>query len=85
MAYVAGQEKAVDPRQAGWYAGAFTVGLFITIALIGLACAWLGRILGDVGIWWQALVGRCADLGGHGHAGRGGLLDVRFAALPSEP
>ena len=57
VAYVAGQEKAIDPRQAGWYAGAFTLGLFITIALIGLVCAWLGRMLGDVGIWWQVLVG----------------------------
>ncbi|MFO7665235.1 MAG: cytochrome c biogenesis protein CcdA [Desulfobacterales bacterium] len=57
VAYVAGQEKAVDPRQAGWYAGAFTLGLFITIALIGIACALLGRMLGDIGIWWQVLVG----------------------------
>lgn len=57
IAYVAGQEKAVDPRQAVWYAGAFTLGLFITIALIGIICAWLGRMLGDVGIWWQKLVG----------------------------
>jgi len=80
VAYVAGQEKAIDPRQAVWYAGSFTLGLFITITLIGLVCSWLGRMLGDVGIWW-----RCADLGGHGHAGRGSLLDVRYAALPSEP
>ena len=57
VAYVAGQEKAVDPRQAGWYAGAFTLGLFITIALIGIACALMGRMLGDIGIWWQVLVG----------------------------
>ncbi len=57
IAYVAGQEKAVDPRQAVWYAGAFTLGLFISIALIGIVCAWLGRMLGDVGLWWQILVG----------------------------
>ncbi|MBU2622295.1 MAG: cytochrome c biogenesis protein CcdA [Proteobacteria bacterium] len=57
VAYVAGQEKAIDPRQAVWYAGTFTLGLFITITLIGLVCAWLGRMLGDVGIWWQVLVG----------------------------
>ena len=57
VAYVAGQDKAVDPRQAGWYAGTFTLGLFITIALIGIICALLGRMLGDVGIWWQVLVG----------------------------
>lgn len=57
VAYVAGQEKAVNPRQAIWYAGVFTIGLFITIALIGIICALLGRMLGDVGIWWQILVG----------------------------
>jgi cytochrome c-type biogenesis protein len=57
IAYVAGQEKAVDPRRASWYAGTFTIGLFITIALIGVVCTLLGRMLGDVGIWWQVLVG----------------------------
>ena len=57
IAYVGGQEIAVHPRRAGWYAGAFTLGLFITIAAVGVVCALLGRMLGDVGIWWQVLVG----------------------------
>ena len=57
VAYVAGQETAVNPKKAGWFAGAFTLGLFITIAIIGLICTWLGRMLGDVGIWWQVAVG----------------------------
>ena len=57
VAYVGGQETAVNPRKANWYAGAFTVGLFITIAAVGVICALLGRMLGDVGIWWQVLVG----------------------------
>ncbi len=57
VAYVGGQESAVHPRRAIWYAGAFTLGLFITIAVIGIVCAMLGRMLGDVGIWWQVLVG----------------------------
>ena len=57
MAYVGGQENALNPRRASWYAGAFTIGLFITIAAVGLVCALLGRMLGDVGIWWQVLVG----------------------------
>lgn len=57
IAYVAGQEKAVNPRQAVWYACAFTIGLFTSIALIGIVCALLGRMLGDVGLWWQILVG----------------------------
>ncbi len=36
---------------------AFTLGLFITIALIGILCALLGRMLGDIGNYWQILVG----------------------------
>jgi len=36
---------------------AFTSGLFITIALVGVVCALLGRMLGDVGNYWQILVG----------------------------
>ena len=57
IAYVAGQEKAVNPRQAVGYSAAFTIGLFITITAIGVACALLGRMLGDVGNYWQVLVG----------------------------
>lgn len=57
VAYVGGQETAVNPRKAAWYAGAFTLGLFITIAAVGVVCAVLGRMLGDVGTWWQVLVG----------------------------
>jgi len=57
VAYVGGQQSAVNPRKAGWYAGAFTLGLFITIAAVGIICALLGRMLGDVGAWWQVLVG----------------------------
>ncbi|MFH1156393.1 MAG: cytochrome c biogenesis protein CcdA [Pseudomonadota bacterium] len=57
VAYVGGQETSVNPRRAGWYAGAFTLGLFITIAIIGVVCSWLGRMLGDVGSWWQVFVG----------------------------
>ena len=57
VAYVAGQETAVDPKRAGLYAGAFTSGLFVTIAAVGIICAGLGRMLGDVGLWWQVPVG----------------------------
>ena len=57
VAYVAGQETAVNPKRASLYAGAFTTGLFVTIALVGIICAWLGRMLGDVGLWWQVPVG----------------------------
>jgi len=57
VAYVAGQDRVVNPKQAGTYSAAFTTGLFITIALIGIVCALLGRMLGDVGNYWQILVG----------------------------
>ena len=57
VAYVGGQEKILNPREAGFYSLAFTSGLFITIALIGIICALLGRMLGDVGNYWQILLG----------------------------
>lgn len=57
VAYVAGQEQVLKPRTAAHYAILFTAGLFITITAIGIACALLGRMLGDVGSYWQILVG----------------------------
>ena len=57
VAYVGGQQKALVPRQAAGYAVAFSTGLFITIAVIGAICALLGRMLGDVGNYWQILIG----------------------------
>ncbi|MBU4276958.1 MAG: cytochrome C biosynthesis protein [Proteobacteria bacterium] len=57
VTYVAGQDQSVRPRRAAFYAAAFTGGLFITIALVGVICAWLGLMLGDVGPYWTILVG----------------------------
>lgn len=57
VGYVGGQENMVHPRQAGLYSILFTSGLFITIALIGIICALLGRMFGDVGSYWQILIG----------------------------
>jgi len=57
VAYVGGQQTAVKPKQASAYSAAFTVGLFITIAMVGIVCALLGRMLGDIGRYWQVLVG----------------------------
>jgi cytochrome c-type biogenesis protein len=57
VAYVGGQKEVLKPKKAGFYSVAFTLGLFITIALIGVACALLGRMLGNVGAYWQILVG----------------------------
>ncbi len=57
VAYVGGQDEPLRPRQAAWYAGAFSLGLFITIAVVGLICVLLGRMLGDVGVFFPVLVG----------------------------
>ena len=57
VAYVGGQQKVLKPKEAAYYSVSFTVGLFITIALIGIICALLGRMLGDVGSYWQILIG----------------------------
>jgi len=57
IAYVGGQERVLSPKQASSYAALFTLGLFITIAVIGIVCALLGRMLGDVGNYWQILIG----------------------------
>ena len=57
IGYVAGQEKDVYAKSAAFYAVAFTFGLFITIAVVGVVCSLLGRMLGDVGPWWTLLLG----------------------------
>lgn len=57
VAYVGGQEAAVRPRQAGVYSVSFTAGLFVTIGFVGVLCALLGRMLGDIGGYWPVLMG----------------------------
>ena len=47
----------VTPRKAGIYSALFSIGLFISIALVGIICALLGRMLGDIGNYWQILIG----------------------------
>ena len=57
IAYVGGQQKIVEGRRAAMFALFFSFGLFLTIAMIGLLCALLGRMLGDVGPYWTIPVG----------------------------
>ena len=57
VGYVAGQGKLIQGWQAARYALAFTLGLFATIAAVGVACSLLGRMLGDIGPYWTILVG----------------------------
>ena len=57
VSYVAGQNQIIAGRKAAQYAVLFTTGLFITIATIGVICAMLGRMLGDVGPYMSIAVG----------------------------
>jgi cytochrome c-type biogenesis protein len=89
VSYVAGQEKALKANHAAHYAVAFTVGLFITIALVGIICSLLGRMLGEVGPYWTILVGAILiwvslDMFGvSGCSMSGGLLSrIKMKGLP---
>lgn len=57
VAYVGGQDKIIKGRQAAVYAALFSTGLFITIVIVGIICAMLGRMLGDVGPYWTIVIG----------------------------
>ena len=57
IAYVAGQHRIPPPKTAAGYAVLFAGGLFITIVIIGTICVFLGRMLGDIGPYWQSGVG----------------------------
>lgn len=57
VAYVGGQDRIIKGRQAVWYAVLFSSGLFVTITMVGIVCAMLGRMLGDVGPYWTIAVG----------------------------
>lgn len=83
VGYVAGQDRLVEGRQAAVFAGLFTFGLFLTIAAIGVICAWLGRMLGDVGPYWTIVVGLILlwvsmDMLGVAKCSMGGSLMGRF-------
>jgi cytochrome c-type biogenesis protein len=57
VAYIGGQHKTLAVKKAGLYSALFTAGLFTTILLLGVICSLLGRMLGDIGPYWQILVG----------------------------
>jgi cytochrome c-type biogenesis protein len=57
IGYVGGQSEEVKGRRSALYAVLFTFGLFLTIAMVGIVCAILGRMLGDIGPWWTIVVG----------------------------
>ncbi len=57
IGYVGGQNHLIEGRRATLYAIVFTTGLFITIAVIGIVCSLLGRMLGDIGPYWTITIG----------------------------
>ncbi|MBN2384081.1 cytochrome C biosynthesis protein [bacterium] len=57
ISYVAGQKRVLKPTEASRYAVMFTLGLFVTIAVIGIICSLLGRMLGEIGPYWTIVVG----------------------------
>ncbi|MCI5148838.1 MAG: cytochrome C biosynthesis protein [Candidatus Electrothrix sp. MAN1_4] len=57
VAYVGGQNELVEGRRAAKFAVLFSIGLFTTIAAVGIICSLLGRMLGDVGSYWTILIG----------------------------
>jgi cytochrome c-type biogenesis protein len=57
VSYVAGQDTGIKARHASCYACAFTVGLFITVALVGTLCTILGLMLGEIGPYWSIMIG----------------------------
>ncbi|GAV20134.1 thiol:disulfide interchange protein DsbD precursor [Mariprofundus micogutta] len=57
VGYVGGQQEPVKGRRAALFAVLFSVGLFITIAAVGMVCALLGRMLGDISPYWMLLPG----------------------------
>lgn len=57
IGYVGGQDAILEGKKAVPYALLFTLGLFITIGVVGVICMLLGRMLGDVGPYWTLLLG----------------------------
>jgi cytochrome c-type biogenesis protein len=55
IGYISGQETK-STRQSFLLALIFATGILITIALVGVITASLGRLMGDVGVWGNLLV-----------------------------
>ena len=57
IGYVAGQKTLVNGKHAAGYAIIFSSGLFFSIALIGIICSALGKMLGDISPYWGIPIG----------------------------
>ena len=54
---MAGQEKTLETKDAALCAVVFSIGLFISIATLGIICSMLGSMLGQVSPYWTIPVG----------------------------
>jgi len=50
------KQERTSPRHAFWLSTLFASGILITIALIGVITASLGRMMGDIGVWGNYVV-----------------------------
>jgi cytochrome c-type biogenesis protein len=75
VGYISHQEVKTF-KKAFWISFAFSLGILITIGLIGLVTALLGRMLGDIGKWANYLVAAVFFIVGLV------LLEIRPLALP---
>lgn len=57
IGYVGGQGEAVGSSRAAFYAALFSLGLLVSISALGVACAALGRTLGDISHFWGVPIG----------------------------
>jgi len=51
-----GEQGRMTTKRAFWLATSFSVGILITIAIIGLITGFMGRMLGDVGVYGNYFV-----------------------------
>ena len=77
VGYVAGQNTLLDGKKAAGYAIMFSMGLLISITIIGLVCSWLGRMLGDISPLWGIPIGALFVWLGLS------LIGVQLCSLPS--
>jgi cytochrome c-type biogenesis protein len=56
IGYIGGFTEEKKIKNAFWYSLLFVIGLFISIAVIGIITSLVGRMLGDVGNIWNYVI-----------------------------
>ncbi|MBK8979030.1 MAG: cytochrome c biogenesis protein CcdA [Planctomycetes bacterium] len=82
MAYVGGRDDVRSVRRAVLLAAAFVVGLSLSFAVLGVVAALAGRMLGELGPFWDyAILGTCLLMGAH----LTGLLEIPMPNVAATP